>query len=124
VLVAPTAQVRESFARGAVLLDNHAYQVHTSRRDAPGKVEIHQLDTDIFYVLEGSATLVTGGKVPDAASIGPNELRGSRIDGGETRTIARGDVVVVPHGTPHWFREVQGPVLYFAVKVQNDGVAP
>jgi uncharacterized protein GlcG (DUF336 family)/mannose-6-phosphate isomerase-like protein (cupin superfamily) len=124
VVVAPTAEVRASFARGAVLLDQHDYQVHTSRRDGPGKAEIHQLDTDIFYVLEGTATLVTGGKVPDAAPIGPNELRGSRIEGGESKTIAQGDVVVVPHGTPHWFREVKGPMLYFAVKVQNDGVAP
>ena len=62
--------------------------------------------------------------MPDAARIGPNEIRGSRIDGGETRTITKGDVIVIPHGTPHWFNEVKGPVLYFAVKVQNDGVAP
>ena len=107
-----------------MLLDAHEYQVHTSNREGPGKAEIHLLDTDVFYVLEGSATLVTGGKVPDAAPIGPNELRGSRIEGGETRTIAKGDVVVIPHGMPHWFKDVKGPVLYFAVKVQNDGVAP
>ena len=73
-------------------------------------------------VLEGTATFVTGGKVPDLAITGPNELRGSRIDGGEVRTIGPGDVVVVPSGTPHWFRDVKAPVLYLAVKVAGDGV--
>lgn len=124
VFEVPAAQVRESFAKGAAVLDAHEYQVLTSRRDGPGKAEIHQLDTDIFYVLEGSATVVTGGTVPDAAPVGPNEIRGSRIDGGETRTVTKGDVMVIPHGTPHWFKDIQGPVLYFAVKVQNHGVAP
>ncbi len=48
----------------------------------------------------------------------PDEIRGSNIDGGETRTLTRGDVIVVPKGTPHWFKEVAGPVLYYVVKVQ------
>ena len=83
---------------------------------------MHQIDTDVFYVLEGTATFVTGGKVPDLALTAPNELRGTRIDGGEVRTIGPGDVVVVPNGTPHWFREVKAPMLYLAVKVAGDGV--
>ena len=114
--------VKAGFAKGSVLLDRGDYQVHASRREAPGKAEVHQIDTDVFYVLEGTATLVTGGKVPDLAATGPNELRGSRIDGGDIRTIGPGDVVVVPSGTPHWFREVKAPVLYLAVKVAGDGV--
>jgi len=79
--------------------------------------------TALFALDEGSATLITGGKVPDLQSVAPYELRGSHIEGGEVRTIGPGDVVVVPSGTPHWFRDVQGPVLYFAVKVAGDGVA-
>ncbi|HEY1417438.1 MAG TPA: cupin domain-containing protein, partial [Myxococcaceae bacterium] len=113
---------KAGFTKGSVLLDRGDYQVHASRRDAPGKAEVHQIDTDVFYVLEGTATLVTGGKVPDLAPTAPNELRGSRIDGGDVRTIGPGDVVVVPSGTPHWFREVKAPVLYLAVKVAGDGV--
>jgi len=123
VATLPAATVKAGFAKGSVLLDRGDYQVHASRRDAPGKAEVHQLDTDVFYVLEGTATFVTGGKVPDLATTGPNELRGSRIDGGEVRTIGPGDVVVVPSGTPHWFRDVKAPVLYLAVKVAGDGVA-
>jgi len=124
VTVLPASAVKAGFARGAVLLDRGAYQVHASRRDAPGKAEVHQLDTDVFYVLEGSATLVTGGQVPDLAPTALHELRGSRIEGGDVRTLGPGDVVVVPSGTPHWFRDVKAPVLYLAVKVAGDGVAP
>jgi glc operon protein GlcG len=55
--------------------------VHTSRREAPGMAEIHTLDTDIVYVLEGSATLVTGGMAVATKTITPtpNELRGTAI---------------------------------------------
>jgi len=123
VAALPAATVKAGFVRGSVLLDRGDYQVHASRRDAPGKAEVHQIDTDVFYVLEGTATLVTGGKVPDLATTAPHELRGSRIDGGDVRTVGPGDVVVVPSGTPHWFREVKAPVLYLAVKVAGDGVA-
>ena len=122
VATLPASTVKAGFAKGSVLLDRGDYQVHASRRDAPGKAEVHQIDTDVFYVLEGTATLVTGGKVPDLATTGPNELRGSRIDGGEVRTIGPGDVVVVPSGRPHWFREVKAPVLYRTVKGAAQGV--
>jgi quercetin dioxygenase-like cupin family protein len=45
-------------------------------------------------------------------------MRGTRIDQGEARQIAKGDVVIVPNGTPHWFAEVQGPLTYYVVKVR------
>ena len=122
VATLPASTVKAGFTKGSVLLDRGDYQVHASRRDAPGKAEVHQIDTDVFYVLEGTATLVTGGKVPDLAPTAPHELRGNRIEGGEVRSIGPGDVVVVPSGTPHWFRDVKSPVLYLAVKVAGDGV--
>ena len=112
-------QVEDAFAKGAVLFDGAGrnYMVHASRREKAGMAEVHALDTDVIYVLRGSATFVTGGTVLEGATTAPNEIRGSAIQGGETRQIARGDVVIVPHGVPHWFREVQGPLLYYVVKV-------
>jgi glc operon protein GlcG len=113
------AQVRGAFEKGAPLLETAAYKIHASRREAPGVGEVHVKDTDILYVLEGSATLVTGGSLVDPKQVAPDELRGSAIAGGETREIAQGDVVVVPNGTPHWFRAVRPPVLYYVVKVTD-----
>jgi hypothetical protein len=69
-------------------------------------------------MLEGSATFVTGGSVPDAKATEPNELRGSAIVGGESRRIVKGDVIVVPAGVPHMFRDVQALLNYYVVKVR------
>ncbi len=116
----PHDQVAASFAKGGVLVDGTGrnWMVHTSRRDTPGQAEIHTRDTDIIYVMDGSATFVTGGRAVDPKPTAPDELRGSAIEGGETRKLARGDVITVPAGTPHWFREVKGPFTYYTVKVR------
>jgi len=112
------AQVTSAFSKGAVLVNHGAYQVHASRREEPGQVEVHVKDTDIIYMLEGSTTLVTGGTTIGGKTTAPDEIRGSNVNGGETRTLTKGDVMVVPKGTAHWFKEVSGPVLYYVVKVQ------
>ena len=68
-------------------------------------------------MLEGSATLVTGGGPVDAKTTAPDEVRAPSIEGGTSRAVAKGDVVIVPNGVPHWFKEVRGPFLYYTVKV-------
>ena len=113
----PAAQVDATFAKGAPLIELSDLKVHASRREKPGLVEVHERDTDILYVLEGSATLVTGGRMLDGKTVSKDELRGTSIEGGETRRIARGDVIIIPRGVAHWFREVPAPLTYFAVKV-------
>ncbi|HEY2974739.1 MAG TPA: heme-binding protein [Pyrinomonadaceae bacterium] len=120
VLFFDSNQVSASFSKGAVLLDgtNRNYMVNTSRRDKPGLAEIHRLDTDIIYVIEGTATFVTGGTAIEPKEIESNEIRGSRIDGGETRQLTKGDVIIVPSNTPHWFKEVGGTFLYYTIKVR------
>jgi glc operon protein GlcG len=112
-------RVAAAFTKGAPLLETRRFKIHASRRDAPGQAEVHTRDTDILYVLDGSATLVTGGTVVEGATTAPDEVRGKRVDGGERRQLAKGDVVVVPNGTPHWFQQVSGPFLYFVVKVTD-----
>ncbi len=116
----PADKVSAAFAKGTVLFDGEGrnYMVHASRRDAAGQAEVHVRDADIIYVLEGSTTFVTGGTVVDGKTTAPDEIRGARIDGGESRRLGKGDVIIVPNGTPHWFKEVQGPVLYYVVKVR------
>ena len=115
--------VAAAFAKGTVLLDGSGrnYMVHASRRETAGLAEVHELDTDVIYVLSGSATLVTGGTVADGKTTEPHEIRGAAIEGGDTRTISKGDVLTVPNGTPHWFKEVKGPLTYYVVKVRAVG---
>ncbi len=95
------------------------YKIDASHRDEPGVVEVHSRDTDIIYMLEGTATLVTGGNLIDAKTIEPEEIRGRESKGGDSRTLSKGDVVVIPNGTPHWFKEVRGPINYYVVKVRS-----
>jgi len=115
----PAKQVSNAFVKGMPLTRGMNYKVDASHRDEPGIVEVHTRDTDIIYMLEGSATLVTGGTVIDGKTIEPEEIRGSESKGGESRTITKGDVVIIPNGTPHWFKEVNGPINYYVVKVRS-----
>jgi glc operon protein GlcG len=120
VLFFDSNQVATSFSQGAVLFDgtNRNYMVHTSRREKAGLAEVHTLDTDIIYVLDGTATFVTGGTAVDPKTVAPDEIRGTRIDGGDTRQLVKGNVIIVPSGTPHWFKDVSGTFLYYTIKVR------
>ena len=98
------------------LLETPGYKVHASRRVEPGQAEIHTLDTDVIYVVDGSATLVTGGKVTDTKEIAPNEIRGTKIEGGQDHQITKGEVIIIPNGVPHQFTAVSGELHYFVCK--------
>ena len=111
--------VAQDFVRGFPMLVNDRYRVQPGRRTGPGQVEVHDRDTDIFYVLEGSAAFVTGGTAVNSQRIGPGETRAERIDGGVTRQLSPGDVIVIPPGIPHQFIQVKGTFSYFVVKVAN-----
>ena len=119
-------RVAAAFTKGAVLLGEdetmmHAarnYMVHASHRDKAGVVEIHEYDTDIVYVLKGSAMLITGGTPEGTKAIAPHEFRAPNVNGGETRKLVPGDVVIIPNGVPHWFKEVEAPFDYYVVKVR------
>lgn len=110
-------KVADAFKKGMPLLENGRYKIHASHRDAAGMAEVHTKDTDIIYVLEGTATFVTGGTVVEEKETALDEIRGASIKNGETRKLAKGDVVVVPNGTPHWFKEASSPFNYYVVKV-------
>jgi len=112
-------KVTAAFTKGAVLFDkSDKYMVHASRRDQPGIGEVHTKDADIIYVLDGTATFVTGGTLAEPRNIATDEIRGKEIIGGETRKLVKGDVIIVPAGTPHWFKEVSSPLLYYVVKAR------
>src|SRR6266498_4673357 len=110
------SHVAAAFAKGQPLLETAGYKVHASRRIEPGQAEIHTLDTDVIYVVDGSATLVTGGMAVDAKEIAPNEIRGTKIEGGQEQEISKGEVIVIPNSVPHQFTAVTGELHYFVCK--------
>jgi hypothetical protein len=82
------------------------------------KLEVHALDTDIIYIIKGTATFVTGGKVVDARNSAPNEVRGKSSQGGTPHHLSPEDIIIIPPKVPHWFEAVQPPFLYLVVKVR------
>jgi quercetin dioxygenase-like cupin family protein len=106
----------DKVAKGGSLVTEPAYTVSMNRRTATGQVEVHEKETDILYVTEGEATFVTGGKMIGGKVSRPNQLLGTEIEGGETHHLTKGDVAVIPAGTPHWFKQVPQSIQYFVVK--------
>ena len=95
------------------------YTVYAQRRDKPGAIEVHGQDTDIIFIIDGSATFVTGGTVVGRRELRPNEWTGTDAENAVATQVSRGDVVIVPKGTLHWFKDVKGSVSYYAVKVHE-----
>src|SRR6185436_4024954 len=107
----------EKVAKGGTLVTAPDLTVLIMHRASPGEVEVHDKETDTFYVLDGSATLITGGTMVGGKVTAPGQHRGKSITGGESRQLAKGDVIVIPAGIPHWFKEVPRSIDYYVVKV-------
>lgn len=103
--------------RGGVIAEDEDWRVHAAERDAPGLAELHDGDTDVWYVLAGGATLVTGGTIVDPSITGPGEHRGIAIRGGSELAVAAGDLITIRPGVPHWVKAVEGRLRYLTVKV-------
>jgi len=107
----------EKVAKGGTLVTAPDLTVLIMHRASPGEVEVHDKETDTFYVLDGSATLITGGTMVGGKVTAAGQHRGKSITGGESRQLANGDVIVIPAGIPHWFKEVPRSIDYYVVKV-------
>ena len=110
-------KVETALAKGGPLFAASDFTVSGSHRKGPGGVEVHDHETDIMYIVDGEATLVTGGTMVGGKSTKAGQWLGTDIQGGQTQHVSKGDVVVVPAGIPHWFKEVPGPISYYVVKV-------
>jgi uncharacterized protein GlcG (DUF336 family) len=112
-------ELRRRFQRGGLFLDVPRYKLDAGRRDAPGEVEYHERVVDVMHVVEGTASVRTGGTMVEARETAPGEVRARAIDGGTSHRLSAGDVLAIPAGVPHQFTEVSDPFLYFVVKVES-----
>ena len=108
-------QAKASASSGATLGDYGSHAIKLSVRSASGGAEVHAHYDDVFVVIEGTATLVTGGAVLDAKTGEDGETKGSGIQNGTSHTIVKGDIIHVPAGTPH--RLIIAPGVVFGAVV-------
>jgi mannose-6-phosphate isomerase-like protein (cupin superfamily) len=99
------------------MLELGSYDGHLEYRASVGAAAVHEKEAEIFYVIDGSATLITGGKLVKETRTNPTNLGGTGIEGGDSRTIAKGDFILVPEGTPHWFSTIDGVLVLFSVHI-------
>lgn len=116
VVYIPSEKVAAAKATPGTLTSGEDHRVSMGRRVETGQSEVHANETDIFYILEGSAMFVTGGTVLGGIVTAPGQVRGSGIHEGQTHHLSPGDVIVVPSNTPHWFSEVPDLVVYYIIK--------
>jgi quercetin dioxygenase-like cupin family protein len=109
--------VATALIKGGAIASGDDYRVSGVRRAKAGQVEVHEKETDIFYIVDGEAEFVTGGTMVGGKSTRENQRLGTAIEGGEMHHLSKGDVIVIPAGTPHWFKEVPQSIVYYMVKV-------
>jgi mannose-6-phosphate isomerase-like protein (cupin superfamily) len=81
---------------------------------APQAASVHDKDAELFYMIDGTATLVTGGKLVEGTKDGDN-WRGKAIEGGKAQKMSKGDFMLVPAGVPHWFTDISGQITEFSL---------
>jgi mannose-6-phosphate isomerase-like protein (cupin superfamily) len=95
------------------------YNVNVERRLArPQGASLHEAQAELFYVIEGSATLLTGGTLVSPTRNGTN-LSGTGIEGGTRQAFSKGDFLLVPSGIPHQFVDIKSPVQLMSIYLPN-----
>ena len=89
------------------------YRINIVRRTTAQGAIAHPDGTEVHHIIEGAATFVTGGTIVRAAGAAAG---GATIEGGQSRRVAKGDVILVPAGTPHWYKDLEGSITYLEVR--------
>lgn len=97
------------------------YNVSLEYRAAVANAAVHEKEAELFYVIDGSATIVTGGKLTKESRTNPENLTGSGIEGGTSQHVAKGDFIMVPENTPHWFSAIDGSVTLMSLHLPHTG---
>ena len=93
------------------------YRASLEYRTATGPAAVHEKEAELFYVIEGSGTLTTGGKLKDEKRTNPTNLSGSGVDGGQSRAVSKGDFLIVPEGSPHQYSNIKGELILMSLHV-------
>jgi mannose-6-phosphate isomerase-like protein (cupin superfamily) len=108
--------------------------LHRSAKPAQQGAIDHAQVTEVYHIIEGSGTFVTGGTITNARPVaadnvittilvGPSKS-GTAIEGGQSRKVGPGDVIIIPPGVAHWFSHVESDMNYLVVRVDGDHLLP
>jgi mannose-6-phosphate isomerase-like protein (cupin superfamily) len=101
--------------RAAPMLQLPPYNVNVEYRTAVAPASVHDTEVELFYVIDGAATFVTGGELVDGQRPNPQNQTGKSIKGGTSQHVSKGDFMIVPEGTPHWFGGVDGTITLMSI---------
>lgn len=87
------------------------YRVNLVHREKPAGALAHAGNTELHYIVEGTGTVVTGGTI-----VRGENGAGATIKDGVTHQVKKGDVIIVPAGSAHWYKEVKTPITYLEVR--------
>jgi len=92
------------------------YRINVVQRTKPQGAIAHPGFMEVHHIIDGTGTLVTGGTIVRPAGAGAGA---ATIDGGESRHVAKGDVVLIPAGAPHWYKDLDGTLTYLEVRFEE-----
>lgn len=112
---AMTASKRNHGSVSKVIGSFGNYLVELVQRNSSGIVEEHLTKNDIFFIRDGSATLILGGTVINGKSSAPNEIRGDSVQNGTKYTVRAGDIIHIPAKVPHQMLLAPGETVAYTV---------
>ena len=104
-----------NFAQPIVQLAPYTASLEYRVGSVAAPASLHEREAEMFYVVEGTGTMITGGKLKEERRTNPENLSGTGIDGGNRRRVAKGDYIMVPAGVPHWFGEIDGALVLMSI---------
>jgi mannose-6-phosphate isomerase-like protein (cupin superfamily) len=102
------------------LLQLPPYRPIIHRRTITAPPDIHPKQAEFFYVLRGAGTLTTGGTIVKPTAPAGGVAPAAYVEGGVDRKVAKGDAIIVPQNTPHWFRQIQGELVLISMHVPRE----
>ena len=108
-----------AFVKGARIIEDDALIVIANRGMQRGS-EMHDQTNHVFIIVDGEAEFITGGRMTDPKVISAGQTRGSGIEGGTVHHLSKGDIITIPAGTPHQWKDTSktGSICYYAVNFQ------
>jgi mannose-6-phosphate isomerase-like protein (cupin superfamily) len=97
------------------------YTANLEYRAGVANAAVHEKEAELFYVVDGAGTMVTGGKLTAESRTNAENLSGSGIEGGKAQHVSKGDFIMVPENTPHWFSAIEGTLTLMSIHLPRAG---